>query len=72
MPFGEALRVFHNNKRTVIITDFFSNCGLQYGELPHGYGKRGYHKQYSYLDEPYAMTITMHTRETDDGMTIGY
>ena len=50
-----------------LFTDFFRCCGLQYGELPNGHGKRGYHKQYSYLDEPYTMTITMRTRKTDDG-----
>jgi len=50
-----------------IFTDFFRNCGLQYGKFPNGQGKREYHKQYSYLDEHYAMTITMRTRKTDDG-----
>ena len=50
-----------------IFIDFFRICGLQYGELPNSHGKRGYHKQYYYLDEPYAMTVTMRTRKTDDG-----
>ena len=50
-----------------IFMDFFKSCGLQYGELPNRHNIRGYHKQYSYLDGPYTMTITMRTRKTDDG-----
>ena len=50
-----------------IFMDFFRSCGLQYRELYSGHGQREYHKQYSYHDRPYTMTITMRTRKTDDG-----